>query len=131
MTETIEFKVTVTPPYVDTVSGELTEFDKLPYQKGSGDLVIFPQTPEEEQRANKLERTSDFVTFTFAVEQSLLSSLCMQMADTIFRGYSQYRRKGEGDRLLVEGIKAENIIHIDSVSAPELADLIFEITRTI
>lgn len=119
MTETVEFKITATPPLVDTVSGEGSVLDGMPYQKEFGKLIVFPKTTEDKERGAKLGVSSDFITFTFVVDGLSLSPLCRQIANGILS-----QAGIQNSRILVEGVKADNVIYLKGTGAQELADRI-------
>jgi hypothetical protein len=125
MAKTIEFKITVTPPLVDTASGSLSVMDKMSHLKESGKLIIFPETTEEKERGVKLGRGGDMGTFTFVVDESSLSSLCHKIATGILSEMGI-----EDNRILVEGSKADIVISLKNINARELADRIIATATT-
>lgn len=119
MTKTVEFKIIVTPPLVDTVSGLPSVLDEISYLKEPGSLIIFPKTVEEKERGAKLGRSSDMGMFTFVVDEPSLSLLCREIATRILS-----KTGVRNDKILVEGAKANQVIPLD-IGALELADHIF------
>jgi len=120
MAKTVEFKITATPPLVDTASGLPSVLDEIPHQKELGKLIIFPRTTEEKERAAKLGRRSDIGVFTFVSDKTSLSLLCQKIATQILS-----KTGIEDNKILVEGAKADSVISLKNINALELADRIF------
>ena len=126
MAKTIEFKIIVTPPLVDTASGSLSIFDEMPHLKEPGELIIFPKTTEEKERGKKLGRNSDMGVFTFMVDEPSLYLLCRKIATGILSESGI-----QDNRILVEGSKTDSVVSLKNINALELADRIFAIVTAI
>lgn len=122
----IEFKVTVTPPLIDTASGSPSVLDEIPHLKEPGKLIILPKTTEDKERGEKLGRNSDMGVFTFMVDEPSLSFLCREIATEILSETGI-----QDNKILVEGTKANSIIFLKNIDAVELANRIFAIVTAI
>lgn len=116
----IEFTLIVTPPLTDTVSGEMSVFNGLPYVV-QDDIVIFPRNTKESERANRLGIRSDYGVIIFQVDEAVILKVCLEIANRILSKENRSKKK-----ILVEGVKDDAVISLENVDAKNLSDQIYK-----